>query len=97
MSSYNAWKDDFNNYVFTTMFDSPRLRYSFAITGINLTHMACSLLQSGAAKKYFDNAPKNLTQLSDFHEFYCYLFISFDELWREEEPENMMEFPRIKS
>lgn len=77
-------------FVFNPLLTLPLRRYSFAITGINLTFMGHSLLQSGAAREYFQDASKPLTKLSDFHDFYCYLFISFDERWREEEPEDLM-------
>ncbi|KAK4327160.1 hypothetical protein Pmani_002389 [Petrolisthes manimaculis] len=74
----------------------PIYGYSFAIFGINVTAMACDLLKSGEAKIHFYNASKRFPTLHNFHQFYCYLFFSFDELWRMEKPQNMMEFSRIR-
>lgn len=78
------------------MSDSSWCRYSFAIVGINMTHMAYSLLQSGDAKVHFYNASKRFPTLRNFHQFYCFLLFSFDELWRVEKPRDIMEFSRIR-
>ncbi|XP_045617509.2 ELMO domain-containing protein 2 isoform X1 [Procambarus clarkii] len=74
----------------------PHYGYSFAIVGINITHMAYSLLQSGDAKIHFYNASKRFPEVRAFHQFYCYLFFSFDELWRHEKPRDMMEFSCVR-
>ncbi|XP_071538440.1 ELMO domain-containing protein 2 isoform X2 [Panulirus ornatus] len=74
----------------------PKYGYSFAIVGINITHMAYSLLQSGDAKTHFYNASKRFLDVRVFNQFYCYLFFSFDELWRQEKPRDMMEFSRVR-
>ncbi|XP_063847540.1 ELMO domain-containing protein 2-like [Scylla paramamosain] len=74
----------------------PTWGYSFAIVGINITHLAYSLLQSGAAKTHFYNASKRFLELRAFHQFYCHLFFSFDEMWRQEKPKDIMEFSRIR-
>ncbi|XP_042211083.1 ELMO domain-containing protein 2-like isoform X2 [Homarus americanus] len=74
----------------------PTYGYSFAIVGINITHMAFHLLQNGDAKIHFYNASKRFPEVRAFHNFYCYLFFTFDELWRQEKPRDMMEFSRVR-
>ncbi|NWI99418.1 ELMD2 protein, partial [Crypturellus undulatus] len=74
----------------------PKLGYSYAIVGINLTEMAYSLLKSGALKPHLYNAVSGLPQLEDFHQFYCYLVYEFDKFWFEEEPESIMHFNQYR-
>ncbi|XP_064122116.1 ELMO domain-containing protein 2-like isoform X2 [Macrobrachium nipponense] len=74
----------------------PVYGYSFAIVGINITFMAYSLLKNGEAKTHFYNASKKFSEVRTFHQFYCYLFYTFDELWRHEKPKDMMEFSRVR-
>lgn len=74
----------------------PVYGYSFAIVGINITHMAYTLLRCGDAKTHFYNASKRFLEVRAFHQFFCYLFFSFDELWRQEKPKDMMEFSRVR-
>lgn len=74
----------------------PSWGYSFAIVGINITHLAYGLLQSGAAKTHFYNASQRFLELRAFHQFYCHLFFAFDEMWRQEKPKDIMEFSRIR-
>ncbi|XP_068240527.1 ELMO domain-containing protein 2 isoform X1 [Palaemon carinicauda] len=74
----------------------PVYGYSFAIVGINITFMAYSLLKNGEAKTHFYNASKKFSEVRTFHQFYCYLFYTFDELWRQEKPKDMMEFSRVR-
>lgn len=64
--------------------------------GINITHMAYNLLRSGDAKNHFYNACKRFPEPRVFHQFYSYLFFSFDDLWRQEKPRDMMEFSRVR-
>ncbi|XP_067296943.1 ELMO domain-containing protein 2 [Pseudorasbora parva] len=70
----------------------PRLGYSYAIVGINLTEMAYSLMKSDALKLHFYNTVSGKPQMQDFHQFYCFLAYEFDKFWLEEEPESIMEF-----
>ncbi|MED6247934.1 hypothetical protein ATANTOWER_021492, partial [Ataeniobius toweri] len=49
----------------------PKLGYSYAIVGINLTEMAYSLLKSGALKPHFYNSVQGAPELQDFHQLYC--------------------------
>ncbi|XP_034044453.1 ELMO domain-containing protein 2 [Thalassophryne amazonica] len=70
----------------------PRLGYSYAIVGINLTEMAYSLLRSGALKTYFYNTVMDTPELRHFHQLYCYLAYEFDKFWLTEEPESIMAF-----
>ncbi|MBN3324508.1 ELMD2 protein, partial [Atractosteus spatula] len=70
----------------------PKLGYSYAIVGINLTEMAYSLLNSGALKPHFYNVVPGNPQLEHFHQVYCYLVYEFDKFWLKEEPESIMEF-----
>ena len=68
----------------------PQHGYSFAIVGINITHMAYRLLAGGQAKSHMYNVTtRTSTEISstaavepatldNFHHFYCYLFIEFD-------------------
>lgn len=74
----------------------PKLGYSYAIVGINLTEMAYSLMNSGALKPHFYNTVSGKPQMQHFHEFYCYLAYEFDKFWLEEEPESIMEFNRYR-
>lgn len=70
----------------------PKLGYSYAIVGINLTEMAYSLLKSGALKPHFYNCVEGRPQMEHFHQLYCYLAYEFDKFWIQEEPESIMEF-----
>ncbi|NXD73399.1 ELMD2 protein, partial [Eolophus roseicapillus] len=70
----------------------PKLGYSYAIVGINLTEMAYSLLKNGALKSHLYNMVFGLPQMEHFHQFYCYLVYEFDKFWFEEEPESIMHF-----
>jgi hypothetical protein len=79
-----------------------KFRYSFAIVGINLTHLAYNLWKDGTAKTHIYNLCYQQLQLPGptllhFHRFYCYLFIEFDKLWMAERPPTIMEFGRIRS
>lgn len=80
----------------------PKYGYSMAIVSINLTHMALKLLNDGTAKTHMYNVTKDRLQeekpieLNNFHHFYSYLFIEFDQFWLEQKPENVMEFNRIR-
>ena len=78
-------------------------RYSFAIVGINLTHMALKLLQDGSAKSHMFNVcalspmeEERIPILKHFHHFYSYLFVEFDKFWLAEKPRDVMEFTRIR-
>nr|CAG4634965.1 EOG090X0AMT [Alona affinis] len=73
----------------------PKHGYSFAIVGINLTHLAFTLWKDGAAKSHIYNMGRP-PALRHFHRFYCYLIFEFDKLWMKENPESIMEFNRIR-
>lgn len=74
----------------------PANGYPFAITGINLTHMAYVLLNDGKLKVHFFNSIGGTMNLDDFHKLYVYLFVQFDRLWLKLKPVNVMEFSYIK-
>ncbi|NWU18306.1 ELMD2 protein, partial [Cephalopterus ornatus] len=74
----------------------PKLGYSYAIVGINLTEMAYSLLKNGALKPHLYNMVAGLPQMEHFHQFYCYLVYEFDKFWFEEEPESIMHFNQYR-
>ena len=74
----------------------PANGYPFAITGINLTHMAYVLLNDGKLKTHFYNTISGTMNMDDFHKLYCYLFVHFDRLWLKMKPKNVMEFSYIK-
>lgn len=74
----------------------PQLGYSFAIVGINLTHMAYKLLRDNALKSHIFNVNPGPPSMDNFHHFYCYLFIEFDKFWLECQPKDIMEFNRIR-
>ncbi|NXU99695.1 ELMD2 protein, partial [Cettia cetti] len=74
----------------------PKLGYSYAIVGINLTEMAYSLLKNGALKPHLYNVVSGLPQMEHFHQFYCYLVYEFDKFWFEEEPESIMHFNQYR-
>ncbi|XP_078066833.1 ELMO domain-containing protein 2 [Mustelus asterias] len=70
----------------------PKIGYSYAIVGINLTEMAYSMMKSGLLKTHFYNLVPGVPQLQHFHQFYCYLMYEFDQFWFKEEPSSIMEF-----
>uniref|UniRef100_A0A9L0SPV5 ELMO domain containing 2 n=2 Tax=Equus TaxID=9789 RepID=A0A9L0SPV5_HORSE len=70
----------------------PKLGYSYAIVGINLTEMAYSLLKSEALKFHLYNFVPGVPTMEHFHQFYCYLVYEFDKFWFEEKPESIMYF-----
>lgn len=70
----------------------PKIGYSYAIVGINLTEMAYSLLKSGALKSHFYNMVPGFPEMKCFHQFFCYLLYEFDKFWIKEEPESIMHF-----
>ncbi|KAL6110828.1 elmod2 [Pungitius sinensis] len=74
----------------------PKLGYSYAIVGINLTEMAYSLLKSGALKPHFYNTVPGTPELRHFHQLYCYLAYEFDKFWVAEEPESIMLFNQYR-
>lgn len=82
----------------------PKHGYSFAIVGINLTHMAYRLLMEGCAKSHMFNAcasspveaESQRPLLKHFHHLYSYLFVEFDKFWLAEKPQDVMEFNRIR-
>ncbi|TWW58754.1 ELMO domain-containing protein 2 [Takifugu flavidus] len=74
----------------------PKLGYSYAIVGINLTEMAYSLLRSGALKSHFYNTVEGTPELQHFHQLYCYLAYEFDKFWLAEEPESIMHFNQYR-
>nr|ACO15220.1 ELMO domain-containing protein 1 [Caligus clemensi] len=57
----------------------PRHGYSFAIVGINLTHMAYTLLLDGSLKSHLWNITEGRNTISHFHHLYSFLFIEFDK------------------
>ncbi|XP_076044267.1 ELMO domain-containing protein 2 [Oratosquilla oratoria] len=75
----------------------PRYGYSYAIVGINITHMAYNFLKFGNAKTHFFNSCKGIPNVRAFHQFYSYLFFEFDQLWRHEKPRDIMEFNRVRN
>lgn len=70
----------------------PKIGYSYAIVGINLTELAYSLLKSGALKPHFYNTVIGSPEVQHFHQLYCYLAYQFDKFWLAEEPESIMLF-----
>ncbi|XP_075888789.1 ELMO domain-containing protein 2 [Nelusetta ayraudi] len=74
----------------------PKLGYSYAIVGINLTEMAYSLLKSGTLKPHFYNTVQGTPELQHFHQLYCYLAYEFDKFWVAEEPESIMHFNQYR-
>jgi hypothetical protein len=80
----------------------PIYGYSMAIVSINLTHLALKLFNDGTAKAHMYNVTKDKIdenrpmKLDNFHHFYSYLFVEFDQFWLDQKPENVMEFNRIR-
>ncbi|XP_037071187.1 ELMO domain-containing protein 2-like [Pollicipes pollicipes] len=74
----------------------PTFGYSFAIVGINLTHLALELVRSGQARAHFYNVCQRHVTVETFHRFYCYLFYKFDAFWLAAKPRDIMEFGRIR-
>jgi len=79
----------------------PNYGYSYAIVGINLTHMSYTLWKDGTAKTHIYNLchKPNVYQpdMNHFHRFYCYLFFEFDKFWLAEKPASIMEFSRVRN
>lgn len=76
----------------------PVVGYTFAIVGINLTALACRLVQSGDAKTHFYNVAQSTKQaltLREFHNFYCFLVFEFDRFWLDSSPTSIMDFREI--
>ncbi|XP_053259290.1 ELMO domain-containing protein 2 isoform X1 [Podarcis raffonei] len=76
--------------------NNPKLGYSYAIVGINLTEMAYNLLKNGHLRTHFYNLVPGEPQMKDFHQFYCYLAYEFDKFWFEEKPESIMYFNQYR-
>lgn len=76
--------------------EQPSVRYSFAIVGINLTHLAYKMLKDGVLKSHLYNVNTYKPTIENFHHFYSYLFIEFDKFWLECKPKDIMEFNRIR-
>ncbi|XP_028966757.1 ELMO domain-containing protein 2 [Galendromus occidentalis] len=74
----------------------PKYGYSFAIVGINLTHLIHNLLRQGKLKTHLYNAMRAVVGIEDLHKLYCYVFVEFDRLWLAEKPRDVMEFGRIR-
>lgn len=74
----------------------PKYGYSFAIVGINLTHMAFKLLQEDVLKSHMYNVTFGCANLDHFHHFFSFLFVEFDKFWLECKPRDIMEFNRIR-
>ncbi|XP_065826329.1 ELMO domain-containing protein 2-like [Oscarella lobularis] len=76
----------------------PKLGYSFAVVGINLTSLALELLREGSLRRHlYSEASKRKIDMKQFHEVYCTLFQKFSAFWRDEEPENVMAFNAIRA
>ncbi|XP_070553832.1 ELMO domain-containing protein 2-like [Ptychodera flava] len=88
----------FNNEARQTLSHShhPKFGYSFAIVGINITSMACYLLNQGILKVHFYNLTQSEPSMAEFHQVYCYLLFEFDKFWFKEKPRDVMEFSRIR-
>uniref|UniRef100_A0A3B4A2E5 ELMO domain-containing protein n=1 Tax=Periophthalmus magnuspinnatus TaxID=409849 RepID=A0A3B4A2E5_9GOBI len=71
--------------------------YSFAIVGINITELAYSLLLSGALKTHLYNVAPEMASLQHFQQTFCYLMQEFHGFWVEEDPNDIMEFNRVRS
>ncbi len=74
----------------------PTSGYSFAILGINITHMSYRLLQDGTAKAHFYNVSHHMPNVDVFHRFYCYLFVEFDKFWVLSKPTDVMDFSNVR-
>lgn len=79
----------------------PKYGYTFAVVGINITHMAWRLLKDGHAKSHFYNMSRSIQQkgyptIENFHQLYCYLFYEFDSFWMNAKPNNLMEFNMVQ-
>lgn len=70
--------------------------YSFAITGIHLTHLTMSLLLDGSLRTHFFNLGKEQFCLRDLHQVYAQVFAAFDKFWVREDPQDMMQFRFVR-
>ncbi|XP_078494744.1 ELMO domain-containing protein 2 [Ciona intestinalis] len=74
----------------------PQYGYSYAIVGINLTSMAYDFMSSGLLRTHFFNTVHGRPNINHFNEVFSYLMFEFDKFWMKSEPENVMEFSRIR-
>ncbi|KAK3579958.1 hypothetical protein CHS0354_033476 [Potamilus streckersoni] len=74
----------------------PKLGYSFAIVGINLTDLVYDLLKKGYMRTHFYNKICGKATIEEFHEVYCHVFYEFDKFWYSENPKDIMEFGQIR-
>nr|CAB3242141.1 ELMO domain-containing protein 2 [Phallusia mammillata] len=74
----------------------PKYGYSYAIASINITSMSYELMCSGLLRSHFFNTVQGRPTTEHYHEAFCYLFYEFDKFWMKSEPENVMEFSRIR-
>ncbi|XP_072040378.1 ELMO domain-containing protein 2-like [Amphiura filiformis] len=74
----------------------PKIGYSYAVVGINLTSMAYTFLSNGSLKFHFYNKVKGKPSVEHFHQVYSYLFFEFDKFWVAEKPRDVMDFSRIR-
>merc|ERR1719402_466284 len=74
----------------------PKFGYSFAIVGINLTHMAYKLLQDSALKSHLYNVTEGRPNIDNFHHFYSYLSVENGRVLCVELAGEIKEFNRIR-
>ena len=70
--------------------------YSFAITGIHLTHLTLSLLLDGSLRTHFYNQNKEQFCIEDLHQVYAQIFAAFDTFWVREDPQDVMQFRFVR-
>jgi hypothetical protein len=64
--------------------------YPYAIVGINITKFAYQVLESKKLQLYLFQYGANA---ENWHEFYCWLFVKFNQFWIEHEPKlTVMDF-----
>ena len=68
-------------------------RYSYAITGINVTAWAVSFTEARVLRDYYY---ANGARLKQFHDVYCFLFVAFYEEWKTKNPPDVMSFGIIE-
>merc|ERR1711862_874059 len=67
----------------------PQFGYSFAIVGINLTHMAYKLLHDGALKPHMFNINPHKPTIENFHHFYSYCSLNLTNSGWSVSPETL--------
>nr|XP_054755119.1 ELMO domain-containing protein 2-like [Lytechinus pictus] len=90
--------ENYNGVARQTLIHSqhPKLWYSYAVVGINMTNLAYDLLKDGLLREYFYYTVTGEPAIYHFHRIYSQVFAEFDSFWFAEKPKNVMEFGSVR-